>query len=168
MKLVKLSLIVCGSLGIIFLGACGNNNQVKQTENNQSVSTSTTKQSSVSDSPTNKTDKSSNHDHSVSKGGQVVETGKYHLEFLAGKEANGTHLDFYLQTGDNHQTVPNAKVTAQVQLPDGKQTNIPFTYDAPGEHYKSMLNETISGQYQIKITADIQGETVNGRFNFNR
>jgi hypothetical protein len=30
------------------------------------------------------------------------------------------------------------------------------------------LNETASGQYQLRITADIKGEKVNGRFSFNR
>jgi hypothetical protein len=32
----------------------------------------------------------------------------------------------------------------------------------------AMLNEAASGQYQVRITADVKGETVNGRFSFNR
>ncbi len=64
-----------------------------------------------------------------------METGAYHLEFLAEKETNTTHMDLYLQTGDNHEAVPNAKVIAQVQLPDGKQKSIPLTYDVSGKHY---------------------------------
>lgn len=50
------------------------------------------------------------------KGGKLVESGAYHLEFVAEKEATGTHLDFYLQKGDKHEPVPNAKVSAKVQL----------------------------------------------------
>lgn len=164
MKSIKSSFMILGSMGLLFLGACSNANQAANPENSPQTSNVTTKTSTVSPSPATKKDSN----HGASHGGQVVETGKYHLEFLAEKEANGTHLDLYLQTGDNHETVPDAKVTAQVQLPDGKQTTIPFTYDGNGQHYKAMLNEKTSGKYQLKITADIKGENATGRFNFNR
>ena len=165
MKSIKSSFMILGSMGLLFLGACSNANQAANTENSPIASTSTTQTPSVTASPATKKD---NHDHGTSKGGQVVETGKYHLEFLADKEANGTHLDFYLQTGDNHETVPNAKVTAQIQLPDGQQKTIPFKYDAKDKHYHGLLNEKASGQYQLKITANIKDETATGRFNFDR
>ena len=55
------------------------------------------------------------------KGGQVIESGIYHLEFVVAPEENGIHLDFYLQKGDTHEAIPDAKVTAQVQMPDGTQ-----------------------------------------------
>lgn len=55
------------------------------------------------------------------QGGQVVESGAYHMEMVAGKEANATHIDFYLQNGSNHQAISNAKVTGQVQMPNGTQ-----------------------------------------------
>jgi hypothetical protein len=164
MKSLKSGLIILGSVGILFLGACSNANQAANTENSPTASTLTTPAPSVSASPATKTDS----EHGASHGGQVVETGSYHLEFVPDKEANGTHIDLYLQTGDNHETVPNAKVTAQVQLPDGKQKTIPFTYDAKDKHYTGLLNEKASGQYQVKINADIKGEQATGRFNFNR
>ncbi|MBW4457391.1 MAG: hypothetical protein KME55_34685 [Nostoc indistinguendum CM1-VF10] len=164
MKLLKSGLIILGSVGILFLGACSNANQAANTENSPTASTLITPAPSVSASPATKTDS----EHGASHGGQVVETGSYHLEFVPDKEANGTHIDLYLQTGDNHETVPNAKVTAQVQLPDGKQKTIPFTYDAKDKHYTGLLNEKASGQYQVKINADIKGEQATGRFNFNR
>ncbi|BAY37014.1 hypothetical protein NIES2111_13480 [Nostoc sp. NIES-2111] len=164
MKLLKSSLILIGSVGLLFLGACSNNNQAANTGNSPVASTSTNQNPDVSGSPTTKTDGG----HGASKGGQVVETGTYHLEFVPEKETNGTHMDLYLLTGDNHETVPNAKVTAQVQLPDGKQTTIPFTYAAKDKHYTALLNEKASGQYQVKVTANIKGEQATGRFNFNR
>ncbi|MCH4904959.1 hypothetical protein GSN00_11365 [Cylindrospermopsis raciborskii CHAB3438] len=154
MKSIKYSFMILGSMGLILLIACSNAKQAANTEKN----------STIFPSGSTKTD----GNHGASHGGQVVETGKYHLEFVPQKEANGTHLDLYLQTGDNHDTLPNAKVTAQVQLPNGKQTTIPFTYDAHGQHYQAMLNEKTSGQYQLKIMVDIKGEKANGRFNFNR
>lgn len=77
-------------------------------------------------------------------------------------------MNLYLQTVDNHEAVPNAKVTAQIQLPDGKQKSIPLTYDVSGKYYTAALSENTTGQYQVKITADVKGEKVDGRFNFNR
>ncbi|PMB11169.1 hypothetical protein CEN49_02300 [Fischerella thermalis CCMEE 5273] len=164
MKSFKSSLIVLGSVGLLFLGACSNSNQTADTENSSAASTSITESPVTSASTTAKT----KNEHGVSKGGQVVETGAYHLEFVPEKEANGTHMDLYLQKGDNHEAVPNAKVTAEVQLPDGQQKTIPLTYDASGKHYTAALPEKATGQYQVKVTADVGGEKVNGRFSFNQ
>ncbi|BAZ19161.1 hypothetical protein NIES4073_00310 (plasmid) [Kalymmatonema gypsitolerans NIES-4073] len=164
MKSLKSGLIILGSVGLLFLGSCSNANQAANTENSPDASKATTQTPSVSASPATKTDS----EHGASHGGQVVETGSYHLEFVPEKEANATHMDLYLLTGDNHETVPNAKVTAQVQLPGGQQKTIPFTYDAKDKHYTGLLNEKASGQYQVKITADIKDEKATGRFNFNR
>ena len=153
MKSFKLALIFFASTGLVFLAACSNSNQASQSETN----------SPKTETATTKIDPS----HS-SKGGQVVETGKYHLEFVPEKEEGKTHLDFYVLKGDNHETVPNAKVTADIQLPDGKIKTVPLTYDAEGKHYAAALSEKLPGQYQVKITADINGEKANGRFNFNQ
>ncbi len=160
MNLLKYNWIIILSIGFLFLGACNNTNPV----NPSVTSTENPEKTTVSASPTTK----SNSQHGASKGGQVVETGTYHLEFVPVKEAKGTHMDLYLQTSDNHETVSDAKVTAQVQLPDGKQKSVIFNYDAKEKHYTSVLSEQATGQYQVKITADIKGEKVDGRFNFNR
>ncbi|WP_026733951.1 hypothetical protein [Fischerella sp. PCC 9605] len=164
MKSFKFSLIVLGSTGLLFLGACSNSNQAANTENNPATSTSNNESPSTLASPAAKT----NNEHGASKGGQVVETGKYHLEFVPEKEANGTHLDLYLQTGDRHEAVPNAKVTAQVQQPDGTQKTIPFSYDATGKHYAAFFPGNAAGQYQVKVTASIGNQKVDGRFSFNK
>lgn len=103
-----------------------------------------------------------------SRGGQVVEQGAYHLELVPEKEKNGVHLDFYLQKGDNHQAIPNAKVTGQVQLPNGNRKNLTFKYDAEGKHYTVLLPEKASGQYQVRIIADVNGQKVKGRFSFKQ
>ncbi|MEA5525260.1 hypothetical protein [Nodularia spumigena] len=160
-KSITSNLLILGCTGLLFVGACSNTNPVVNTEN---PATSSAEIPADSVAPVTK----SNHEHGASKGGQVVETGTYHLEFLADKEAGGSHLDLYLLTGDTHETVPNANVTAQIQTPDGTEKTLPFTYDAEGKHYMAMLNEAASGQYQVRITADVKGETVNGRFSFNR
>jgi hypothetical protein len=164
MKSLRSLLIVTSVPLLILLGACGNENQAASPDNNTN-----TKATEAASKPTEvaKTE-SSSHAAKPQKGGQVVESGKYHLEFVPEKEDNGTHLDFYLQKGDNHEAVPNAKVTAQIQLPDGTQKTLPLTYDAEGKHYAALLPGKASGQYQVKISSEINGEKVDGRFNFNK
>ncbi|MCP2730276.1 hypothetical protein [Limnofasciculus baicalensis] len=154
MNLFKLGLVVIGSLGLFWLGGCGSE-----------VSTSP---NTVKASPSEESIKS---DHTKSsKGGQVVETGSYHLELVAENEDNGTHLDLFLQKGDNHESVADAKVTGKVQLPDGREKSLDFKYDAEGKHYAVLLSEKATGEYQVKITADINinGEKAEGRFSFNK
>lgn len=164
MKLLKLSLVVIGSAGLFLLGACGNNSSDTKVDKTTVASPSdkVTKTEPSSDKA------ASNKDGVANKGGQVIESGKYHLEFVPVKEADGTHLDFYLQTGDNHEAVSNAKVTAQVQLPDGSQKEVPLTYDAAGKHYAALLPEKSTGEYKVAVLSEINGEKVNGRFSFKR
>lgn len=104
----------------------------------------------------------------VAMKGQVVESGPYHLELVPEKTDKGLHLDLFLMTGDNHKPIPNAKVTGQVQSPDGKQKNLVFTYDAKDKHYTSILEGKATGQYQLKITAEINGKKVNARYSFKQ
>ena len=106
-------------------------------------------------------------DHSAAtKGGQVVETGAYHLELVPLPEADGIHLDLYLQTGDTHEAVAEATVVAQVQLPDGTQQEVPMAYDAAGEHFFAFFPGQAPGEYKTVIQTDINGEKVNARFSF--
>ena len=111
---------------------------------------------------------STGHDATVNAGGQVVESGPYHLELVTAPEGEQTHLDFFLQKGDDHSAIADAKVTAQIQLPDGSTQSLPLTYDAAGEHYATRLASNDSGDYQIAVTAEVNGESVQGRFSFTR
>jgi hypothetical protein len=163
MKALKIFLIGISSLGIIFLGACGDGNQTAS--NPSSLATTET----TSQSPESHSESGSPESHSkVSKGGQVIESGPYHLEFIPEKEDSGTHLDFYLQKGDTHTAIPDAKVTAQVQLPDGTQKSLDLKYDPDGKHYTVMFSGSATGDYKIAILSDISGEKVNGRFSFKQ
>ncbi|RAM49978.1 MAG: hypothetical protein C6Y22_19490 [Hapalosiphonaceae cyanobacterium JJU2] len=162
MQSFKLGFVVFASVGLLFLGACSN--QASESNSSPSVATSETS----TNTGTTANSETSAHGDSHGKNAQVVEAGKYHLELVPEKEANATHLDFYLQTGDKHEAVTNAKVTADVQSPDGKQKTVPLSYDASGKHYTAKLDGSAAGQYQVKITADVGGEKVNGRFSFNQ
>jgi hypothetical protein len=169
MKLLKSSLIIFSSMGLFFLTACNSGNQASNSNTSPAVSSPESAKSAVT--PTTETNQSSPATpmaETESLGGQVAEIGTYHLEFVPEKESNGTHLDFYLQKGDTHEAVTNAKVTAQVQSPDGKQQSLNLTYDAEGKHYTVLFPGTTTGQYQVKMTADVSGENVNGRFNFQQ
>jgi hypothetical protein len=108
-------------------------------------------------------------DHSAAnKGGQVVESGPYHFELVPVPEADGIHLDLYLQTGDTHEAIADATAIAQVQLPDGTQQELPLEYDAAGEHFFAFLPTQAAGEYKTVIQTDIKGEKVNARFNFSK
>jgi hypothetical protein len=169
MKSIQANLIILISLGLLFLGACSNANQTSNSSSNQTTSTpvDTIKTNASPATPTSET--AAKLDHSKpKKGGQVVEAGNYHLEFVSDKGDNGNHLDLYLLKGEAHEAVSNAKVTAQVQLPDGTEKTLDLNYDADGKHYAALLPEKASGQYQVRITADVDGKKVNGRFSFNQ
>ncbi|OWY65530.1 hypothetical protein B7486_41405 [cyanobacterium TDX16] len=155
MKLFNSILLVLGSIGLLFLGAGYSSSSILASEIGLKIESVSEKVSASKDSK-------------PKKGGQVVESGAYHLELVPEQEAKGTHLDFYLQRGDNHEAIPNAKVTAQVQMPDGTQKTLPLKYDAEGKHYAALLPGNVSGQYQVRVTADLKGEKVNGRFSFKR
>jgi hypothetical protein len=164
MKFLKTGLIVSGTAGLMLVAAYGN---ATQATNAASPNASATKTVAVNQTAPTKIAATPGHSDS-SKGGQVVESGPYHLELVVGKEADRTHLDFYLQRGDNHQTIPNAKITGQIQMPDRTQKTVTFTYDQKDQHYTALLPGKVVGQYQMKITADISGQKVDGRFTFNR
>jgi hypothetical protein len=152
----------------LLLGACASG--ADQTSSSDLASPSVASPS-VASSPMAKSPATSLEpsDHSApAQGGQVVETGDYHLELVALPEASSTHLDLFLQTGDTHEAVEGAAVTGQIQLPDGSQKEVDFEYDAEGEHYTALLPEAASGEYKVVILTDIKGEKVNGRFSFTK
>lgn len=167
MRALKSILIVASSAGLIFLGACNTGNQA--TNQNSSPASSPAVSESAPSSPIASPAATTKTDHSQpSKGGQVVESGDYHLEFVAAPESSGSHLDLYLLKGEKHETVPGAKVTAQVQLPNGKQQTLALSYDEAGKHYKGMFPIKDPGQYPVKITANVNGEKVEGRFTISQ
>lgn len=158
---LKFGAVAIATFGLLFLGACNRANQTTPAAENQPA---------VSASPTASADKTTaaKPDSHGGQGGQVIESGPYHLELLTLKEGNSTHIDFFLQKGDNHEPIPNAKVTAQVQSPDGSQKSVDMKYDADGKHYVAILPNAAPGEYKVAILTDINGEKVNGRFSFKQ
>ncbi len=160
MKSSTLGIFAIVSIGLL-LGACDNSSQTSINPSNSSAPASV----EVPPAAGTKTDKG---EESKGKGGQVVESGKYHLELVPEKEANSTHLDLYVQKGDTHTAIADAKVTAEVQFPGGKQESIPLSYDTAGKHYTAALPGKAPGQYQVKVNAAIGSDQADGRFSFSR
>jgi hypothetical protein len=161
MKTIKSSLIILSSVGLLFLAACGKGDEASDTKITPTPPPAASKPASSAPAAAPAAAKGA-------KGGQVVNSGAYHLEFVPVKEATGTHLDLYLQKGDKKEPVPDAKVSAQVQLPNGKQQTLAFKYDSEGKHYAVVFPGKDPGQYPVKVNADIKGEKVNGRFTFTQ
>jgi hypothetical protein len=162
MKTLKSSLIILASVGLLFLGACGKGDEASDTKNTSPASPP------AASKPASSAPAAAPAGAKGAKGGQVVNAGAYHLEFVPEKKATGTHLDLYLQKGDKKETVPDAKVSAQVQLPNGKQQTLAFKYDPADKHYTAVFPVKGAGQYPVKVNADIKGEKVDGRFTFTQ
>ncbi|NJK40724.1 MAG: hypothetical protein HC934_03985 [Acaryochloridaceae cyanobacterium SU_2_1] len=158
MNPVKHSLILFSAFSLLATG-CENS---QPTASKSPAPTEATAPPETSASPEN------GHAAKPQAGGQVVESGPYYLELVTAPEANGTHIDFFLQTGNNHEAIADAEVTADVQLPDGSVQSLSLPYDAEGEHYAALLKSTAPGEYQVSIASNIKGETVKGRFSFTK
>ena len=165
MKPLTSGIIVLASAGLLLLGACSKQTKTDPASTNAGTPMAETNSPSTATKPMDGMAKSQ---MTPKKGGQVVESGKYHLELVPEQEKGGIHLDFYLLKSDTHESVATAKVTADVQSPDGKQKTIPLVYDPSGKHYAAPMGETATGQYQLKVTATIGSEKVDGRFKVDR
>ncbi|BDA75805.1 unknown protein (plasmid) [Calothrix sp. PCC 7716] len=176
MKLIKIAVVSVASMGLMFLGACSGGTQENASTEKTETTTKTAENASTTETAkSGGSEKGHSHKHDESQegkehshGGQVVESGQYHLELVAEKEDKGTHLDFYLKKGEKHEVVSNAKITADIQSPDGKQKTVPLTYNAESKNYEAEIPEQAVGQYQVKVTADVGGEKLNGRFSFKQ
>jgi hypothetical protein len=175
MKSLKSGFVLLASAGLLFLGACSNGTQANNSTGSTEVASpiaTTAKTETAKTEAVKSEDKTHNESHEAGKehshGGQVIDVGQYHLELLADKHDQEIHFDFFLEKGEKHEKISNAKVTAQVQLPDGTQKTLDLKHDAKGQRYTALLPGTAAGQYQVRITADIAGEKVNGRFTVNQ
>lgn len=168
---LKFGALVISTIGLLFLGACSSGNQATNSASSPAASAPVETKPSIAPSssanPATNAKTGETHTHG-GQGGQVIESGPYHLELVTAKEATATHIDLFLQKGDNHEPIPNAKVTAQVQLPNGSQKSLPMQYDAGDKHYTAILPGANSGEYKVAILTDINGEKVNGRFSFKQ
>ena len=170
MTMIKSLLLTAGSASLLFLGACsgGGGNQDSSPASSTPMSpTAATPTTASSASPAAASGHNAENEKKAG-GGIVVESGAYHLELIPEKEGSDTHLDLFLQKTDSHEAVPNAKITAQVQLPDGSQKSVDMTYDAAAKHYTTKLAGAAPGEYKVTVQSTIGEEKVNARYTFKQ
>ncbi|MDJ0581398.1 hypothetical protein [Crocosphaera sp.] len=163
MKRIKLGLFCLGSMGLFFLVGCTNPTVTSDESVGSNSETISEENHSEHDSHDH------NHHHGKhSQTEQMVKSGEYTLKLVTVPNDKGIHLAFYLQEGEGNKEVKTAQVQGQLQLPNGEQKTIPLNYEADRNHYHGMLSETESGEYQVTILSDINGEKINQKFSFKR
>ena len=168
LKSLKSLTISSGLIGIIAIAACSSPTpEAKTAPPNPIPTPANTSEPTKATAPRN-SEKPSENSSKTNQGGQVVEVGAYHLELVTINEDGGVHIDLFLQNGSDHSPIPDAKVSAQVQLPNGTKKSLDMPYKADGKHYGALLSETVAGEYKVVILSEIKGEKINGRFGFKR
>jgi hypothetical protein len=165
MRLIPAFSISLVGAGLLFLGACASSPPPSVEPSPATSASPAIAPAAAPEKPASETSEKTGHG---GQGGQVVEVGAYHLELLPIMEGDAVHLDFFLQQGDDHAPIPDAKVVAQVQLPDGTQKTVDFTYADAGKHYTARLEGSPAGEYKVAVLSEIGGEKVNGRFTFSK
>ncbi|WP_271253842.1 hypothetical protein [Pseudanabaena sp. Chao 1811] len=170
MQSLKSLAISSGLIGIIAIAACASPAPESKPANPfpNSPSSSEPKANASATASPKASEKVNEKAGKPNQGGQVVESGAYHLELVTINEEGGVHIDLFLQNGSDHSPIPDAKVSAQVQLPNGTKKALEMPYKEDGKHYGALLSETIAGEYKVVILSEIKGEKINGRFSFKR
>lgn len=174
MKSFKTIIIALSSTSLLFLGACSGGNQATNSENTSNNSTTqTAAKTETTAKEGEKHDDSDGHQHSKDgkhgsdHAGQVIDLGKYHLEFKPETVKDATHLDISVH-GEKDEIITDAKLTAQIQSPDGSNKTVNIPYNASEKQYTTAFKETAAGEYKVVLQTDIKGEKSNGRFSFKR
>ena len=170
MNILKSLILTTVSLGLLCLGAC--NSRENQASAPASIPSVSSPAPSSSPAPKSASAMADHPDpahhygaHDVSSG-TVVESGSYQLKFVPEKEGAETHLDLFLEKTASHEAVPNAKVTANIQLPDGTQKSVAMVYDAAEKHYTVKIPSAATGEYKVDIQSVIGSETVKAHYTF--
>lgn len=163
--LSKVSLLILAGVGVLILNACGSNTTTTA-DTTASPTASPAAETAAAPTAPSPTAAPTAKEAGAQQGGQVVEAGDYHLELIAAPEGENVHIDFWLMTGADHASLGDAKVTANIQFPDGTQKDVELTYDTAAQHYKALVPGFAPGEYRVVVQTDRQGEKVNGRFNF--
>ncbi len=172
MKFLNISLIALSSISLLFLGACSNSDSATKTDPTATSTPAAKTETSTATKDGEKHSEGDGHsDHSKDKKddhkGQVVQSGKYHVEFDSHLEKDLTHLDIKLH-GEKEKEITDAKLTAQVQLPDGASQSLTVPYSTEEKQYVAKIPTTATGEYQVVLQTDVKGDKFNTRFSFKR
>lgn len=156
--IVNSTLVLLTAWGSFSLIACGNGKQAT----NPSISSET-----AASNPADDGHDKFHHGHSEEYA-QIIVSGPYHLELIAEPKGNGINFDFHLENEDTHEPIPNANVSAVVKLPNGNEQALSFQYEAEGEHYLAFMDTQINGSYDVTVSTDFNGESLNTQFSFDQ
>lgn len=146
MRYLKIGTIVVGSIGLIFMSAsCSDRNATEDLQRLKALTALSNQH---------------NHSQEIENQTQSKNSDIYNLELIVDSESgNEIHLDLCLEKGNKQ--IEDAKVKAEIKLPNGQEKTIPLNYVAEKKHYHNVLPEKIKGEYKIAIMANIGNERIN-------
>ena len=153
------------------IAACSSSTPTEETKSDSSKSDAKTELVKTDSGAAKKDDgkqKESDHKHDGTEGhahGETVEVDGYNLELSQHKEGKVTHLDLSLKRGEKREPVTDAKVTAQIQLPDGSSKRLDLAYKPDKKVYAADITDFSAGSYKVAVLSDVSGKKVNARFN---
>lgn len=158
-SLMKLSVL---AIGIAIMTGCSS---PSTSTNPQAISASSSATPSAPQATKSDSEKKSGDGHDHKEGAnhtEAVKVGDYSMELESHKEGDELHFDFHLHKGKDE--VMGAKVTAQLQMPDGSQKSMEMPFDAKEKAYVAKLENSAAGEYKVAVLTDLKGEKMNARF----
>ena len=71
--------------------------------------------------------------------------------------------------GKSDKEITDAKLIAQVQLPDGSNKTLPVLYNTEEKQYTAKLPASATkGDYKVVLQVNVKGEQFNSRFSFKQ
>ncbi len=174
-SLIKLSVLV---IGIAIVAGCSNPsapNNSQATAGNSTTSSAPT--ATTATTPVAKSDSEKKvgdgHDHEKGDGhshqegdahghAEPVKVGDYSMELESHKVGNNLHFNFHMHKGKDE--IADAKVTAQLQMPDGSQKSLEMPFSPAEKAYVAKLESPAAGEYKVAVLSDLKGEKMNARF----
>ena len=154
------------------IAACSSSTPTAETKSEASKSDAKTELVKTDSGAANKDDskqKEGDHKHDGTDGhgahGETVAVDGYNLELSQHKEGKVAHLHLLLQKGEKREPVTDAKVTAQIQLPDGSSKSLDLAYKLDEKVYAAEMTDFSAGSYKVAVLSEVSGKKVNARFN---
>ena len=154
MEVIKIGLMGLFSAGLLLLGACSNSDKAA----NQSTATTTA--AKTEEQPKDPT----KHTHTS----QVVQLERYHIDLRPDPDGDFIHLDTKIHDLQDRPII-DAKIVAQVQLPDNTNQTIQVKYNVEEKQYTGKLTASKAlGDYKVVLLTNARGEKFNSRFSFKK
>jgi major membrane immunogen (membrane-anchored lipoprotein) len=152
MKVIKFGAIGLVSVSLLLLGACSNNDKAANSK--------TTAAAKTEEKPKDPT----KHTHTS----QVVQVAKYHIDLRPDPDGEFIHLDTKIHDLQDRPII-DAKIVAQVQLPDNTNQTIQVKYNVEEKQYTGKLTASKAlGDYKVVLLTNARGDKFNSRFSFKK